>query len=67
MGTCFSDEVRSDSSTYQHTSCYNYHHMYVTVLFWVKIQFDRKQIPFKYKTRKKKKDRNNGKEKVPKL
>jgi len=55
MGTCFSDGVRSDSSTYQHTSCHNYHHMYVTVLVWVKIQFDRKQIPFKYKTRKKKK------------
>jgi hypothetical protein len=28
--------------------------MYVTVLVWVKIQFDWKQIPFKYKTRKKK-------------
>ena len=50
---------------YQHTSCSNYHHMYVTVLVWVKIQFDWKQIPFKYKTRKKKIDGNNGKEKVP--
>ena len=38
--------------------------MYVTVLVWVKIQFDWKQIPFKYKTRKKKIDGNNGKEKV---
>jgi hypothetical protein len=28
--------------------------MYVTVLVWVKIQFDWNQIPFKYKTRKKK-------------
>ena len=36
--------------------------MYVTMLVWVKIQFDWKQIPFKYKTRKKKKDGNNGKE-----
>jgi len=27
---------------YQHTSCSNYHHMYETVLVWVKIQFDRK-------------------------
>jgi hypothetical protein len=34
---------------YQHTSCSNYHHMYVTVLVWVKIQFDRKEIPSKYK------------------
>ena len=31
---------------YIHTSCSNYHHMYATVLVWVKFQFDRKQIPF---------------------
>jgi len=42
------------SFAYQLASCSNYHHMYVTVLVWVKIQFDWNQIPFKYKTRKKK-------------
>ena len=39
--------------------------MYVTVLVWLKIQLDWKQTPLKYKTRKKKIDGNNGKEKVP--
>jgi hypothetical protein len=35
------------------------------VLVWAKVQFDWKQIPTKYKKRKKKIDENNGKEKVP--
>ena len=34
------------------------------MLVWAKIQFDRKQIPIKYKKRKKKIDENNGKEKM---
>jgi hypothetical protein len=35
------------------------------VLVWAKIQFDWKQIPIKYRKRKKKIDENNGREKVP--
>ncbi len=37
-----------------------------TVLVWARVQFDWKQIPIKYKKRKKKIDENNGKEKMPK-
>jgi hypothetical protein len=36
----------------------------MTVLVWIKIQFDWKQISIKYKKREKKIDENNGKEKV---
>jgi hypothetical protein len=36
------------------------------VLVWAKVQFDWKQIPIKYKKRKKKIYENNGKEKMPK-